>query len=101
MRMIEHQPGPVPPLPPDAHGAVCHAGVAGHPVGGRRLRAPIVPPCAFWSARWLAKPQGVMGERNRFADGDSRTRCCDASTNEPMKRGKERYLAHSNPKMAR
>src|SRR5689334_19484897 len=59
--------------------------VARHPVGGRRLGALIMPPCAFWLARWLAKPQGVAEEQNRFADADSRTRCCGASTKEPKR----------------
>lgn len=44
---------------------------ARHTVRGCRLDAPVVPPCAFWSARWFAKPQGVAEEHNRLADGEA------------------------------
>ena len=77
------------------------AEMARRPVWCRRLDAQIVPPCAFRPARWLAKPQGMAGDRI-----DSRTLILGRGAAAPARRNprdqeKERYLAHSNAKTAR
>jgi hypothetical protein len=87
-RMIAH---PVLPVVRVITRGARSAGVARCPVWCRRLDAPIVPPCAGGPALWLAKPQGMAGEQNRFEDADSRTKSCGAGEKEPTRLGKERY----------